>query len=227
VSTVGTGAAPVRAAGTVAAVVLLGAVAVSTASVVARTGPEAGRPAPGRAGPGSALSGSAPTGSAPTGSAAAGTAAAGTPLAARPGRPAWWPVGSGELGPDWADWSWSAVVTRGRPGPGGAAAIRVDLTDGYAGFSLRRAAPAGPAAGATARARVWVDGGGAVLSLTVQADDDRPGRHGPDVTVTGGHWVVLALPVGPGPVKRVTVERRGTGPVPGPVRVWVAEMVVS
>ena len=200
----------VRAARDGAVAVALAVLAVSTATVVARH--DAATAIPVRVAPASPQ----PPGSAPA-----------LAAAVRPGQPSWWSVRAGELGPEWQDWSWDSVVTRGQPGPDGAAAMRVDLADSYAGFSLRRGRPAVPGPGATVRVRLLVEGEGTVLGLTAQSDDDRPGRRGPDVEVSGRHWVELDLPIGPVPVKRVTVERRGTGPAAGPVRIWVAEMLVS
>jgi hypothetical protein len=202
--------APVRAAGTAAAVVVLAVLAVSTATVVARHGGGTSL------GPVPAAPSTGPEDGPPE-----------LAIAAAPGQPSWRPVASGELSADWQDWSWDAVVTRGRSGPDGAAAIRVDLTDGYAGFSLRRDEPVRPGPGATARVRLWVEGEGTVLGLAVQSTDDRPGRRGTDVEVPGRHWVVLDLPVGPAPVRRVTVERRGSGAAAGTVRIWVAAVLVS
>jgi hypothetical protein len=143
------------------------------------------------------------------------------------------PVRGGTLGTDWQNWSWAASVAPRRTAPDGTPAVEVTFRDGYAGLSLRQSTPTRPAAGATLRARVWVDGTGTWLGLTVQSGDRSPGRHGPDGRVAGGRWVTLSVPVrslGPAAaVQRISLEHR-SAELRGahqPVRVWVAELVLG
>jgi hypothetical protein len=143
------------------------------------------------------------------------------------------PVRAGVPGPDWQDWSWAASVGPRQRAPDGTAAVRVEFTDGFAGFSLRQSEATRPVRSASVSARVWVEGSGTWLGLTVQTDDRSPGLHGPDVRVPGGRWVTLTVPLrsigAPAEVQRVTVEHRSAAlrGAHRPVRVWVADLTLG
>lgn len=195
---------PVRAVLAGGAVALLGALAVFTATVVAEHRTTPAAPA--SPGPSAAVAGSDAT---------------------------LRPVRAGVPGPDWQDWSWAASVGPRQQAPDDTAAVRVDFTDGFAGFSLRQSEATRPVRSATVSARVWVEGAGTWLGLTVQTDDRSPGLHGPDVRVPGGRWVTLTVPLrsigAPAEVQRVTVEHR-SAELRGAhrrVRVWVADLTVG
>lgn len=162
-------------------------------------------------------------------------AAPSAPPAAEPAVPAGVlrPVRDGTLGPGWQDWSWAATVVPGGTAPDGTAAVQVTFREGFAGLSLRQSTATRPAASALLRARVWVEGAGSWLGLTVQVDDRSPGLHGPDTQATGGRWVTLTAPVRAlgrvDVVKRVTLEHRSAElrGADRPVRVWVAELTLG